>query len=42
MVLLARGAAYQFRNSGQPAVVLMQTIKGDATRERWAEICQTA
>jgi hypothetical protein len=42
MVLLARGAAYQFRNSGRPAVVLMQTIKGDATRERWAEICQTA
>lgn len=42
MTLLPAGAAYQFRNSGRPAVLLWQTIKGPQTIERWAEICQTA
>jgi hypothetical protein len=40
MALLPKGAAYQFRSSS-PAVVLLQTIKGENTVERWAEICQT-
>jgi hypothetical protein len=40
MALLPKGAAYQFR-SAAPAVVLLQTIKGDHTIERWGEICQT-
>jgi hypothetical protein len=39
--LLPKGAAYQFRVSGKPGVILLQTIKGDYTVERWAEICQT-
>ena len=42
MALLPAGAAYQFRNAGTPGVVLMQTIKGDLTVEKWAQICQTA
>jgi len=41
MALLPKGAAYQFR-SATPGVLLLQTIKGDHTVERWAEICQTA
>ena len=41
MALLPRGSAYQFR-SPKPGVLLIQTIKGDFTIERWAEICQTA
>jgi hypothetical protein len=41
MALLPKGAAYQF-NSAEPAVVLLQTIKGDHTVERWATICQTS
>jgi len=40
MTLLPRGTAYQF-HAEQPAVVTIQTIKGDVTIERWAEICQT-
>lgn len=40
MALLPKGAAYQFR-SAKPGVILLQTIKGDYTVERWAEICQT-
>ena len=40
MALLPKGAAYQFR-SATPTVVLLQTIKGENTIERWAEICQT-
>jgi len=40
MALLPKGAAYQFR-SAAPAVLLLQTIKGDHTIERWEEICQT-
>jgi hypothetical protein len=40
MVLLPAGAAYQFR-SASPGVILMQTIAGDDTTYKWAEICQT-
>jgi len=40
MALLPKGAAYQFRTP-KPGVLLIQTIKGDYTVERWAEICQT-
>ena len=39
--LLPAGSAYQFRNSGKPGVLLVQTILGEATSEKWAEICQT-
>jgi hypothetical protein len=41
MALLPKGSAYQFR-SAQPGVILMQTIKGPCTVEKWADICQTA
>lgn len=41
MALLPAGAAYQFRNAGKPGVVLVQTILGENTVEKWAEICQT-
>ena len=40
MALLPKGSAYQFR-SAKPGVLLLQTIKGDFTVEKWAEICQT-
>lgn len=40
MVLLPKGAAYQF-SSSEPSVFMLQTIKGDHTIERWADICQT-
>jgi hypothetical protein len=39
MALLPNGAAYQFHAS-RPSVILLQTIKGDLTVERWSEICQ--
>ncbi len=39
MALLPKGAAYQFHAS-RPAVILLQTIKGDLTVERWNNICQ--
>ena len=39
MTLLPAGAAYQF-HADKPAVVTIQTIQGDLTVERWAEICQ--
>lgn len=42
MALLPAGAAYQFQALQRPGVLLMQTIKGDETVERWADICQTA
>lgn len=42
MVLLPAGAAYQFQANAQPGVLLIQTIQGDETIERWADICQTA
>jgi hypothetical protein len=41
MALLPKGSAYQFRNSGKPGVLMIQTIKGENTIERWADICQT-
>jgi len=41
MALLPKGAAYQFRGQA-PGVMLLQSIKGDCTVEKWAHICQTA
>ena len=38
--LLPAGSAYQFRAQGDPGVMLIQSIQGDLTLERWAEICQ--
>ena len=40
MTLLPVGAAYQFR-ADRPAVILLQTLVGRDTVERWADICQT-
>jgi len=40
MALLPANAAYRL-HAEQPAAVLLQTIAGDDTVERWAEICQT-
>jgi hypothetical protein len=40
MTLLPKGSAYQF-TAASPSVVTIQTIQGDVTVERWAEICQT-
>jgi hypothetical protein len=37
--LLPKNTAYQFR-SAKPAVVILQTCKGELSIERWAEICQ--
>jgi len=42
MALLPAGAAYQFQAVGRPGVMLMQTIAGPETLERWADICQIA
>ncbi len=42
MVLLPAGSAYQFEAFGRPGALLMQTISGPETVERWADICQTA
>ena len=41
MTLLPVGAAYQL-HAAQPGVVLLQTLAGADTIERWADICQTA
>jgi hypothetical protein len=38
MALLPANAAYRF-SSTSPGVILLQTIHGDDTIERWAEIC---
>lgn len=38
--LLPVGAAYRFR-AADPGVVLLQTLRGSVTVEKWAEICQT-
>ena len=38
MTLLPANAAYRFR-ADAPGVILLQTILGDDTVERWAEIC---
>ena len=39
MALLPKGAAYQF-HAAKPGVILLQTIRGDLTAEKWKEICQ--
>jgi hypothetical protein len=39
MALLPKGAAYQF-HAAKPGVILLQTIAGDLTSERWKDICQ--
>ena len=36
--LLPKGAAYRF-NAARPAVFIQQTIAGDLTVQKWAEIC---
>jgi len=36
--LLPKGAAYQF-TAARPSVLIQQTIAGDLTRQKWAEIC---
>ncbi|HEX9821762.1 MAG TPA: hydroxyquinol 1,2-dioxygenase [Methylomirabilota bacterium] len=41
MTLLPAGAAYQF-HAARPGVVLLQTVAGADTIERWADICQTS
>jgi hypothetical protein len=41
MALLPANCAYQF-HAERPSVMLMQTIAGEATIYRWAEICTTA
>jgi hypothetical protein len=38
--LLPGNAAYRFR-AQRPAVLVLQTCKGELSIERWAEICQT-
>jgi hypothetical protein len=38
-VLLPKGAAYRFRNPGKPGVIMMQTLLGDLSVQKWAEIC---
>ncbi|MEQ1572869.1 MAG: hydroxyquinol 1,2-dioxygenase [Vicinamibacterales bacterium] len=40
MALLPKGSAYQFRNTGKPGVLMVQTIQGENTVEKWSEICQ--
>ena len=40
MALLPKGAAYRF-DAERSGVILMQTIAGDDTVYKWAEICQT-
>jgi hypothetical protein len=37
-VLLPRGAAYRF-TAAQPSVILLQTILGELSVQKWAEIC---
>lgn len=39
-VLLPASRAYQF-SAAAPAVILLQTIQGPDTVEKWAEICQS-
>lgn len=38
--LLPKGAAYRFHAEG-PAALMIQTIEGPVTVQKWAEICQT-
>jgi hypothetical protein len=37
--LLPEGAAYQFV-AEQAGVILLQTLKGELTIEKWADVCQ--
>jgi hypothetical protein len=37
--MLPKNCAYQFR-AQRPAVIVLQTCKGDLSIERWADICQ--
>jgi hypothetical protein len=39
MALLPKGAAYQF-HAAKPGVILLQTVNGDLTANRWKDICQ--
>jgi hypothetical protein len=39
--LLPANTAYQFR-AAKPAVIILQTCKGDLSVEKWADICQAA
>src|SRR5690349_17400426 len=41
MTLLPVGAAYQF-HADRPGVILLQTLLGADTQQRWTQICQTA
>jgi hypothetical protein len=38
--LLPAGSAYRF-HANKPACILLQTIEGPTTVQKWAEICQT-
>jgi hypothetical protein len=40
MALLPTGAAYRF-HAARPAAMMIQTLHGAETVEKWAEICQT-
>ena len=40
MALLPTGAAYRF-HADTPSVAIIQTLHGDVTVQKWAEICQT-
>jgi len=40
MGLLPKGSAYRF-HADKPAAMMIQTIEGAVTVQRWAEICQT-
>jgi hypothetical protein len=42
MALLPVGTAYQFRSIDRPGAMLIQSIAGPETVERWADICQVA
>jgi hypothetical protein len=39
-VLLPRGAAYRFK-AAKPGVVLMQTVEGELSVQKWRDICYT-
>lgn len=40
MALLPVGAAYRF-DAAEPAAMMIQTIEGPHTVQKWAEVCQT-
>jgi hypothetical protein len=42
MTLLPAGSAYRFTAEGRPGALLIQTIAGPLTIERWQDICQVA